>query len=90
MSSRSQIPQPVPEDVDSYLGRRIVLTCRSELSVCGVARCVVEVSARLGILVETDSQSGLSIWCPLDFIKSVTVIPVPVENPCAGGREMRA
>ncbi len=81
MNDSSQPTCPPPENVDSYLGRRIVLTSRSEISFCGLARSVIEVGRRRGMLLETDSISGFSVWCPLDFIKSVTVIPIPVEEP---------
>lgn len=87
MSANVQILAPAPEGVDSYLGRRVVLTCRSELSFCGVARQVLEVGARRGLLLETDPRSGFSVWCPLDYIKSVTVIPIPIEEPSTPSRE---
>lgn len=83
MSAQFQSSARAPQNVDSYLGRRVVLTCRGELSFCGVARRVLEVGARRGVLLETDPRSGFSVWCPLDYIKSVTVIPIPVEEPDA-------
>ena len=65
---------------DEYIGKRIVLTSLSELSFCGIAREVIEAGNRPGVLVETDSKSGFGVWCPLEFIKSVTVIPIPIED----------
>ena len=80
MNDSSHFTSLPPEDVNRYLGQRIVLTSRSEISFCGVAHSVIEVSKRRGMLLETDSRSGFSVWCPLDYIKSITVIPIPVEK----------
>jgi hypothetical protein len=61
------------------VGARIVLTCRSELSFCGLFRGAHRFGPRDGFVVETDSASGLSIWCPVDFVREVTVIPIRPE-----------
>lgn len=81
MNARSQIATPPVESVEDYLGCRVVLTCHGELSFCGVARAVLVVGTQRGLLVQTDPQSGFSVWCPLDYAKSITVIPIPVEDP---------
>ncbi|RMG44073.1 MAG: hypothetical protein D6723_19760 [Acidobacteria bacterium] len=67
-----------------YLGHRIVLRCRGELSFCGIARNILDINHRRGLLVETDSKSGFSVWCPLDYIKSVTIIPIPTGDSPPG------
>lgn len=84
MSGNGKIPGTAAPRVEEYLGRRVVLTCRSELSFCGTARSVHTIGSRSGVLVETDASSGFSIWCPLDFVKQVTVIPIPVEPSAEG------
>ncbi len=67
-------------NIESYLGHRIVLTCLSKLSFCGIAQRLIDVDKKCGILIETDQNSGFSIWCPLDFVKSITIIPIPIDD----------
>jgi len=77
MTGSREIEMARPAEPETYVGHRIVLTCRSELSFCGLARTVLQIDGRSGLLMETDSRSGLSVWCPLDYVKSITIIPIP-------------
>jgi hypothetical protein len=73
---------PDPSDFERYQGSRVVLTTGSELAFCGTARELLVVDSCSGLLLETDAKHGLCIWCPLDHIKRVRVIPV--LDKCAG------
>jgi hypothetical protein len=69
------------EQAVTLLGKRVVLTCASEVSYVGVVSETPAFHARTGILLELDSRSHLSIWCPNDFVKEVVV--VPIDPHCA-------
>ncbi len=64
-------------DVNDAVGKRVVLTCLSNVSYAGVVRGVVPFEGRTGAMVQLHQQSGFCVWCPLEFIKSVLVVPIP-------------
>jgi hypothetical protein len=71
---------PDPSDFDSYHDSRVVLTTMSELSFCGTARKLLTLDSCSGLLLETDARHGLCIWCPLDHVKRIRVIPISTEK----------
>jgi hypothetical protein len=64
-------------DVRDTIGKRIVLTCLSNISYAGVVRGIVDFDGKSGAMVQLHQPSGFSVWCPLDFIKTVLVVPIP-------------
>lgn len=58
------------------LNKRVVLTCQSNVSYAGVIHDILEIHGKSGILLELDVKSGFSVWCPLDFVKSVIIVPM--------------
>lgn len=65
--------------VQESIGKRIVLTCESNVSYAGVVRAPLEFDGRTGALVELHAKSGFAVWCPVEFIKSILVVPIPDE-----------
>ncbi len=47
---------------------RIVVELMGNLTFCGVNKGVLEIDNEKGILVETDVNSGLKVWCPEKMI----------------------
>jgi hypothetical protein len=64
-------------DVQEAVGKRVVLTCLSNVSYAGVVRGIVPFEGRTGAMVRLHEPSGFSVWCPLEFVKSVLVVPIP-------------
>lgn len=62
-------------------GARVVLACDSGLSFCGRLRGRRSIDGREGLLVETDAESGFCVWCPLPFVRQLTVVPIREERP---------
>lgn len=81
MTNGNARPQPMFGSPVPPAGSRVVLTCRSNLSFCGTSRGTYAVGAREGLLVETDAGSGLAVWCPVDFVQQVRVIPIDPAVP---------
>lgn len=48
--------------------RRVVVELEGNLTFCGIDKGNLELDDKNGILVETDSKSGLKVWCPEDMI----------------------
>lgn len=48
---------------------RIVVELEGNLTFCGIDKGCYEVEGKKGLLVETDSKSGLKVWCPETMIK---------------------
>jgi hypothetical protein len=67
-------------DVERYLDKRVVLTCDNNVSYAGVVRGSLLLEGKQGLVVRLDSRSCFSIWCPLDFIKGLLVIPITADN----------
>lgn len=56
--------------------KRVVVELKNNLTFCGMHCGNQIISGKDGIFVETDSESGLKIWCPKDFIKEIITVPV--------------
>ncbi len=67
-------------DVEPCVHKRIVLTCDSNVSYAGVVRQCLPVEGKPGLLLMLDERSGFSIWCPLDFIKKILVVPIADDD----------
>jgi len=67
-------------DLRKYIDERVVVTTKNELCYAGVPSSELIVNNKKGLLVTIDQKSGFSIWCPVDFIKDVLVIPIPKER----------
>ncbi len=61
-------------DIEKCIGMRLVLRTSTAINFCGLAKEIHSVNGREGLLLETDSSSGISIWCPISEIESITVI----------------
>lgn len=49
--------------------KRVVVELDGNLTFCGVDKGYIEIEGKNGLLVETDIQSGLKVWCPEDMIQ---------------------
>ncbi len=67
------------KNIAHHLDKRIVLTTYNEVCNAGVSRRVITIDGIDGLLVQIDDNSGFSIWCPLEFIKEIMVVPIPDE-----------
>lgn len=47
---------------------RIVVELKGNLTFCGVDKDEICIEGENGILVETDTKSGLKVWCPIKSI----------------------
>ena len=47
---------------------RIVVELKGNLTFCGVDKGEICIEGENGILVETDTKSGLKVWCPIKSI----------------------
>ncbi len=64
-------------DFKKHLGKRIVLTCKNNMSYSGLAKGIMKSDVlHESIIVELDSSSGFSILCPSDFIENITIVPI--------------
>ena len=67
------------DNIEQYLGKRIVLTSNNEIAYAGVPITKMRVNSKEGLILQLDDESGFSIWCPDDFIKDILVIPIPTS-----------
>ena len=63
-------------DAVALIGKRVVLTCESEVAYAGVVSETPAFAGRNGILIELDQRSHLSVWCPNHFVKEIVVVPI--------------
>jgi hypothetical protein len=55
--------------------RRVVLTTDSMVSYVGSVGSLETWCGKEGILVELDTATHFSVWCPLLYVKELVVIP---------------
>ena len=67
-------------DLTVNVNERVVLTTKNEVCYAGVATSLLTVAEKKGIMVQLDARSGLSVWCPEDFIKELLIIPIPPSS----------
>jgi len=61
---------------DQYIGKRVVLkTCH--VSFAGRVVEQIRANHREGLIVELDSDSGFSIFCPISSIDEIMEVPIP-------------
>jgi|GEM_PF-1261517 len=62
--------------------QRVIIELITNLTFCGLYKGEQSFKGKDGIFLETDSATGLRVWCPKDVIKDEIVIPTgeEVEN----------
>lgn len=64
-------------ELEKSLDERVVLTTKSEVCWAGRVTDLMTVRGTRGVMVRLDERSGLSVWCPEEFIKELLVVPIP-------------
>jgi len=64
------------DELGASIGQRIVLTCSRDISFCGLSHSIHTVDQQKGLLLVTDQETNLSVWCPIEHIKEITIIPI--------------
>ncbi len=72
-----------PSDAERLIGKRVVLTCESEVTYVGVVRDVPAYEEEAGILLRIDEESHISVWCPIMQVKEVVVVPISNDKESA-------
>lgn len=62
------------------LNKRVVIELEGNLTFCGLYKGEQILDGREGVYVETDSKSGLRIWCPKEMIRDIIIIPIEEVN----------
>lgn len=58
------------------VGERVVLTTSHNLSFAGVLQAPLELYREEGVLVRLDEKTRFTIWCPLEHVKQLLVVPI--------------
>jgi hypothetical protein len=62
---------------EALLNKRIVLTCKNNLSYSGILKNIIALPEdKEYVMVELDEKSGFAILSPKDFIERVLEIPI--------------
>lgn len=57
-------------------GERVVLTTSHNLSFAGVLQGALQLSGQTGTLVRLDEKTHFTIWCPLEHVQRLLVVPI--------------
>lgn len=60
--------------------KRIVVELKGNLTFCGVDKGRLEIEGEKGILVETESEYGLKVWCPDKMIEKLHKFDINEEG----------
>lgn len=62
---------------DQYIGKRVVLKTCHHVSFAGRVVEQIRANHREGLIVELDSDSSFSIFCPISSIDEIMEVPIP-------------
>jgi len=71
-------------DAMAAVSKRVVLTCESNVAYAGVVRGALSYEGVEGLMVCLNQRSGFSVWCPIDYIKKLTIIPISETDAAVG------
>lgn len=60
--------------------KRIVVELKGNLAFCGINKGNLEIEGEKGILVETETEYGLKVWCPDKMIENMHQINIDEEG----------
>jgi hypothetical protein len=63
-------------DVIRFVGKRTVLRSENNVSYAGIVTSIEILQGEQGVLLELDARSRFSVWCPLNFVKELILVPI--------------
>jgi hypothetical protein len=77
----TEMHQEVPLTKESLpVGQRVVLTTSHNLSFAGTLQAPLSMYEEDGTPVMLDEKTRFTIWCPLEHVQRLLVVPIAEEN----------
>jgi len=62
---------------DQFIDKRVVLRTSHHVSFAGKVIEKTIVNRKEGLVVELDTETGFSIFCPIPTISEILIVPIP-------------